>query len=155
MGSQRADQVLTQTAAREGKANRWSSPLPLSTRGGMLGEVGGCVDPRPAWRRTAPQATRLLASSPAQMRRTQLREYAFEQLQQSGELNDLKCLHHQWFADLLDAEADAHADKLIGSATEGQPWLPESSIRGQEIENIRAAVAWAVKKQRWHGWKQG
>lgn len=84
-----------------------------------------------------------------------LREYAFERLQQSGELDDIQRLHHQWFANLLDAEADAHVDKLIENATEGQPWLPESSIRGQEVENIRAAVAWALKERRWHGWKRG
>jgi predicted ATPase len=83
-----------------------------------------------------------------------LREYAVEQLQQSGELDDLQRLHHDWFAKLLDEEAEAHVDRLMGTAPQSQPWLLESSIRGQETENIRAAVGWALKKRRWHGWKR-
>jgi predicted ATPase len=80
-----------------------------------------------------------------------LREYALERLERSGEDNELRRRHHQWFAALIDAEAlDVHRLNSENSARQMQ----SSSVREQERENIRSALAWALKHRGWRGWKR-
>jgi hypothetical protein len=79
-----------------------------------------------------------------------LREYALERLELAGEGNELRRRHHEWFADLLDAEAvDVHDldPENIARRT-------RSSARPQERENINSALAWALKNRQWRGWKR-
>ena len=79
-----------------------------------------------------------------------LREYALERLELAGEENELRRRHHEWFADLLDAEAvdvhDLHPENIARRT--------RSSARPQERENIKSALAWALKNRQWRGWKR-
>ena len=90
----------------------------------------------------------LLGSDGARYRMLQtLREYALERLEETGEANDMRRLHYKWFADLLDAEA---------LETAFPNWSKDwrTSALAQEGENLRAALAWALKHGQWRGWKR-
>jgi predicted ATPase len=80
-----------------------------------------------------------------------LREYALERLEQTGEENDLRRRHHEWFAELVDAEAldvhDLDPENIVRGA--------HSSALDQERENIKSALEWALKHRGWRGWKRG
>jgi predicted ATPase len=79
-----------------------------------------------------------------------LREYALERLERAGEGNELRRRHHEWFAALLDAEAfDVHDLDPENTAR-----LTRSSAHEQERENIKSALAWALKHRQWRGWKR-
>jgi predicted ATPase len=79
-----------------------------------------------------------------------LREYALERLELAGEGNELRRRHHEWFADLLDAEAvDVHDPDPENIARRTR-----SCAREQERENIKSALAWALKNRQWRGWKR-
>ena len=79
-----------------------------------------------------------------------LREYALERLERSGEGNELRRRHHEWFAELLDAEAvQLHGLDLTDIAHRTR-----SSAHEQERDNIKSALAWALEHRQWRGWKR-
>jgi predicted ATPase len=64
-----------------------------------------------------------------------LREYALERLEQSGDAEELRCLHARWFVELVHSEGlDARA-----------PATPSLHNRMRaELENFRGALEWAA-----------
>jgi predicted ATPase len=78
-----------------------------------------------------------------------LREYAVERLEQSGEANEIRRLHHQWFSQLIDAERPEEAPPR-----QWPPIDPRTSVFAAERENVRAALAWALRHGQWRGWKR-
>jgi predicted ATPase len=76
-----------------------------------------------------------------------LREYAIERLEETGEADDVRRLHHKWFAALLDAEA-------FDMRSPGRPDDIARSAFTQERENIKSALAWALEHRQWRGWKR-
>ena len=66
-----------------------------------------------------------------------IREFASEQLERSGEAEERQQRHAQWFLDL----AERAKPEVFGWATKrGLAWLDA------EIDNLRAAVSWAVAR---------
>jgi predicted ATPase/DNA-binding SARP family transcriptional activator len=80
-----------------------------------------------------------------------LREYALERLEQSGDANEIRRLHHPWFSQLLDAE---RPEGLPEHWPPGPFMDPGSSTFAAERENVRAALAWALQRGQWRGWKR-
>jgi predicted ATPase/DNA-binding SARP family transcriptional activator len=76
-----------------------------------------------------------------------IREYATQRLEQSGEADEIRRLHHQYFARLIDAET-------LPTSPLSWPTVPASSAFTHERENIMAALSWALKHRRWSGWKR-
>jgi predicted ATPase len=75
-----------------------------------------------------------------------IREYALERLEQAGEADRLRRLHHEYFAGMIDAE------QIFAPP---RNWPPRaSSVLAREQKNIRAALSWALRHKKWSGWRR-